>query len=121
MPDFGGLWLLPRYVGLAKAKELIFTGDKIDGEEALKLGISNRVFSQDDLMPESMKFAKKLASGPTTAIGLAKIGIHRGLESGIEAILEYEALAQAIIRTTGDTVEAMNAFLEKREPKFQGK
>lgn len=121
VPDFGGLWLLPRYVGLAKAKELIFTGDKIDGEEALKLGIANRVFSQDDLMPESMKFAKKLANGPTTAIGLAKIGVHRGLESGIEATLEYEALAQAIVRTTGDTVEAMTAFLEKREPTFQGK
>ena len=57
----------------------------------------------------------------TVSIGLAKIGLHRGLESGIEAILEYEALAQALVRTTGDTVEAMTAFLEKREPKFQGK
>ena len=66
-------------------------------------------------------FAKRLASGPTVAIGLAKQGIHRGLESGLDAVLEYEALAQSIIRTTGDAFEAISAFLEKREPDFQGK
>ena len=121
VPDFGGLYLLPRYVGLAKAKELLFTGEKVTSEEALKLGIVNRVLPGDQLMPEAMKFAKQLASGPTVAIGLAKQGVHRGLESGIDAVLEFEALAQSIIRTTSDAYEAISAFLEKREPKFQGK
>ncbi|UCD56924.1 MAG: enoyl-CoA hydratase/isomerase family protein, partial [Candidatus Hydrogenedentota bacterium] len=121
VPDFGGLYLLPRYVGLAKAKELIFTGEKIQGDEALKLGIANRVLPLDQLLPGAMKFAKQMAAGPTVAIALAKLGVHRGLEGGIDAILEYEALAQSLIRTTGDAHEAISAFLEKREPKFQGK
>lgn len=121
VPDFGGLYLLPRYVGMAKAKELLFTGDYVDGEEAVRLGIANRVLPLDDLITEATAFAKRLASGPTVAIGLAKQGVHRGLESGLDAVLEFESLAQAIVRTTGDTVEAITAFLEKREPNFQGK
>jgi 2-(1,2-epoxy-1,2-dihydrophenyl)acetyl-CoA isomerase len=121
VPDFGGLYLLPRYVGLAKAKELLFTGENVDGEEALRLGIANRVLAPDELLPEARAFAKKLASGPTVAIGLAKQGVHRGLESGVDAVLEFESLAQSIIRTTSDAFEAISAFLEKREPDFQGK
>jgi 2-(1,2-epoxy-1,2-dihydrophenyl)acetyl-CoA isomerase len=121
VPDFGGLYLLPLYVGLAKAKELIFTGEKISGDEALKLGIANRALPAKRLMPEARKFAAQLAAGPTVAIGLAKQGIHRGLESGVDAVLEYEALAQSVIRTTSDAFEAISAFLEKREPNFQGK
>ncbi|MBI5117910.1 enoyl-CoA hydratase/isomerase family protein [Candidatus Poribacteria bacterium] len=121
VPDFGGLYLLTRYVGLAKAKELIFTGERVSGDEALKLGIVNRVFTAKRLLPEAMKFARQMAAGPTAAIALAKLGIHRGLDGGMDAVLEYEALAQAVIRTTGDTFEALSAFLEKREPKFQGK
>jgi 2-(1,2-epoxy-1,2-dihydrophenyl)acetyl-CoA isomerase len=121
VPDFGGLFLLPRYVGLAKAKELIFTGDKIFGDQALELGIANRVVPAYQLVPEAMKFAEKMAAGPTVAIGLAKLGLHRGLESGMDALLEYEALAQALVRTTGDTFEAITAFIEKRDPNFQGK
>lgn len=121
VPDFGGLYLLPRYVGLAKAKELVFTGERVSGEEALKLGIANRVFPLDQLVPEALKFAQQMAAGPTVAIALAKQGIHRGLESGIDAVLEYEALAQGLARTTGDAFEALAAFLDKRDPKFQGK
>ena len=121
VPDFGGLYLLPRYVGMAKAKELLFTGDRVEGDEAVRLGIANRSVELDDLLPEATKFARKLASGPTVAIGLAKQGVHRGLESGLDAVLEFESLAQAIVRTTSDTFEAISAFLEKREPKFQGK
>lgn len=121
VPDFGGLYLLPRYVGMSKAKELLFTGDRVDGEEAVRLGIANRSLPLEDLLPEATKFAKQLASGPTVAIGLAKQGVHRGLESGIDAVLEFESLAQAIVRTTDDASEAISAFLEKREPNFQGK
>jgi len=121
VPDFGGLYLLPRYVGMSKAKELLFTGDKIDGEEALRLGIANHVVPLEDLLPKALEFAKKLAGGPTVAIGLAKQGVHRGLESGLDAVLEFEALAQSIIRTTGDAFEAISAFLDKREPDFKGK
>jgi len=121
VPDFGGLYLLPRYVGLSKAKELIFTGDKISGDEALRLGIANRLVPAEELLIEAMQFAKKMAAGPTVALALAKQGIHRGLEGTMDAILEYEGLAQALVRTTGDTFEAISAFLEKREPNFQGK
>lgn len=121
VPDFGGLYLLPRYVGMAKAKELLFTGDRVEGDEAVRLGMANRSLPPGDLLPEATKFAQKLASGPTVAIGLAKQGVHRGLESGLDAVLEFESLAQAIVRTTSDTFEAISAFLEKREPKFQGK
>jgi 2-(1,2-epoxy-1,2-dihydrophenyl)acetyl-CoA isomerase len=121
VPDFGGLYLLTRYVGLAKAKELIFTGEKVSGDEAVKLGLANKVFPAVQLMPKAMKFARQMATGPTAAIALAKLGIHRGLDGGMDAVLEYEALAQAVIRTTGDTFEALSAFLEKREPKFQGR
>jgi 2-(1,2-epoxy-1,2-dihydrophenyl)acetyl-CoA isomerase len=115
------LYLLPRYIGPARAKEYIFTGENIDAEKALEFGIANRLFTAKKLLPESVKFAKQLASGPTVAIGLAKLGILRGLESGVDAVLEYEALAQALIRTTSDAGEAISAFLDKREPKFQGK
>jgi 2-(1,2-epoxy-1,2-dihydrophenyl)acetyl-CoA isomerase len=121
VPDFGGLYLLPRYIGLARAKEFIFTGEKIDSRLAAELGIANRVLPPEELVPEAIKLAERLASGPTVAIGLAKVGILRGLESGLDAVLEYEALAQALIRTTSDATEAITAFLDKREPNFQGR
>ncbi len=121
VPDFGGLYLLPRYVGLAKAKQLIFTGEKVYADEAIKLGLANDVLEADRLLPLTTRFAAQLAAGPTVAIGLAKQGIHRGLESGLDAVLEYESFAQSVIRTTNDAFEAISAFLEKREPKFQGK
>lgn len=121
MTDFGGAYLLPRLVGPAKACELIFTGDIIDSQEAYRIGLVNRLVPQDQLVETTMALARRLAKGPSEAIGLAKFAIYKGLETDLASLLEYEALGQSIISKTEDAMEGVSAFLEKRKPLFKGR
>lgn len=120
-PGFGGTQRLPRLVGSAKAKELIFTGDMIDANEALRIGLVNKVVSQEELMGEAKTLAQKILKNGQIAIRLVKSAINAGLNVPLEKGLAYEAETQGLAFATEDKNEGLNAFLEKRKPNFQGK
>jgi len=121
IPDMNGSLLLPMYVGLNKAKELIFTGDRIDAKEAERIGLVNKVVPEEELMPTAMQLAKKLAEGPPLAIGRAKKLIHEGFRGLFDEMLRKEVLYQAQLYASEDHGEAAMAFLEKRKPVFKGR
>ena len=120
-PDWGGTYFLPRLVGSAKACEMIFSGDIINAEEALQLGLINKLVPHDDLPQATEEFARRFAEGPPVAIGLAKRGIYRNLEADLASALEYETYAQTHCWNTEDAGEGIRAFVEKRPAAFQGK
>lgn len=119
--DAGGSYFLPRAVGLARAKELVFTGRIIDAEEALSMGLINKVVEKENLEKEVFDLAARLAQGPTQALGLAKMLINNGLQADLETALANEAFAQSICMQTEDHREGLAAFLEKRAPQFTGR
>jgi 2-(1,2-epoxy-1,2-dihydrophenyl)acetyl-CoA isomerase len=119
-PDGGGAWLLPRVVGLHKAKELIFFGEDLSAADALHLGIVNKVVPFDDLHDETAAWAAKLATGPTKAIGLSKALLNRSLESDRATAFAEEAMVQEVIMTTHDANEGVAAFRERRDVAFKG-
>ena len=119
-PDWGGTWLLPRLVGMAKAMELILFGDVIPAEEAHRLGIVNKVVPHEDFAAEAADWARRLAEGPPIAMGLAKRGVYRNLAADLASALEYETFAQQIAWASEDAEEGIRAFVEKRHPKFKG-
>jgi enoyl-CoA hydratase/carnithine racemase len=121
LPDGGGTFFLPRLVGLAKAAEMIFTGEAIEALEAQRIGLINRAVPTQDLIKSAQELADKLARGPMLAIGLAKEAIWRNLSQDIDSALKLEAQSQKACLESEDHREAVNAFLEKRDPRFRGK
>jgi 2-(1,2-epoxy-1,2-dihydrophenyl)acetyl-CoA isomerase len=121
VPDSGSSFFLPRLVGLGKALEMAFLGDEVSAEEALRLGLVNRVVSADDLESATRELALRLAKGPTKAIGLAKRAMNRALTMDLEPLLEYETHGQEIAGATADHKEGIAAFTEKRTANFTGK
>lgn len=121
LPGGGGTQRLPRLVGAGKAKELIFSGDFISAEEALRIGLVNKVVPADQLMSEAKKMAKKFAGKGAVALGLAKSCINEGLKVDLETGLQYEHKCFSLLFATEDQKEGMQAFMEKRKPNFQGK
>ena len=121
VPGDGGCYYLPRIVGVAKALELIWTGDFMDAQEALRLGYVSRVVPADELMPAVRDFARRLAEGPAVAIQLAKRLVYRGLEASLPEALEEATQAMAIAQSTEDAREGPRAFVERRPPKFKGR
>lgn len=120
-PDWGGTYFLPRLVGMAKACEMIFTGDMIDAPEALRLGIVSAVYPPEELMPAVRELAGKIAAGPPVAIRLAKRALYHGEGVDLRSALEFETFAQNICSETEDAREGIRAFVEKRPPSFQGR
>jgi 2-(1,2-epoxy-1,2-dihydrophenyl)acetyl-CoA isomerase len=120
VPDGAGCWLLPRLVGLRKAKELMLLGDDVPADEALRLGLVNRVVPAAELEAAAGEWATRLAAGPTRALGLMKGLLNRSLDSDRAAALRDEALAQELNMTTHDANEGVAAFVERREPAFRG-
>ena len=120
-PDWGGTYFLPRIVGVAKACELIFTGESIDATKALELGIVNAVVAPEALLDEAHKLARRIADGPPVAIALAKRAIYRSEQVDLRGALEFETFAQNVCRETEDAKEGIKAFLEKRPPMFRGR
>lgn len=119
--DYGGAWLLPRLVGLHRAKELAFFGEVVPAAEAERLGLVNRVVPADELDTVVADWARRLAAGPPIALGQIKRMMNRAFETSFAAQLDAESTAQAHLFTTADTAEAMGAFFEKRDPDFQGR
>ena len=116
--DMGAAYLLPRVVGLAKATELLYTGDFIEAVEAEKLGLYNRVVGSEELETVTREFAERLARGPAFALAMTKEMLNREMDVSPDAALELEAQAQAICMQHPDYREAYEAFVEKREAKF---
>lgn len=121
IPVLGGMFLLPKIVGLTKATEMIFTGELIDAQEAHKIGLINKVVADDQLHEEGLRMANKLASGPPLALSIAKNGINRGLDGLLSHELLHAVYLQASCFKTDDFKEGLTAFLEKRKPNFKGK
>ncbi len=120
MPDAGGAYLLPRIVGLPKAKELMFLGDDLSADEALRIGLANRVVPADQLSAEVDELATRLAAGPTKAIAMTKWLLNRSFESSRQTSFDEEAMAQELVNTTADAAEGMTAFMERRSATFTG-
>src|SRR5205085_10386761 len=114
-------YLLPRVIGLAKAKELVFFGDDVPAEEALQIGLITRVVPAEQLLAAARECAERLATGPTYAIGMSKRLLNRSLEVDMETALDDEAMAQSLVTQSEDTKEGMLSFMEKRPPKFTGR
>ncbi|MBN1664002.1 MAG: enoyl-CoA hydratase/isomerase family protein [Deltaproteobacteria bacterium] len=119
--DAGGTFFLPRLVGMAKAKELMFTGEAVNAPQALAMGLVSRVVPDDKLMDEAMETARKLAKGPTRAIGMIKSMLNRSYETDLGTALDREAALQGIAVSTKDVMEGVSAFLQKKAPDFKGK
>jgi 2-(1,2-epoxy-1,2-dihydrophenyl)acetyl-CoA isomerase len=118
--DGGGTWLLPRLVGMARAKELVFTGDVLDAAEALRIGLVNRVVPAPELEAATRALAEKIAAGPPLALRLDKQALNRAAATDLAAALEVEAFAQGLAVASDDHQEGVAAFFDKRPPKFKG-
>jgi len=121
VPDSASTFFLPRLAGYAKAFELAALGNEITADEALRIGIVNRVVADADFQHESEKILERFAAGPTRAYSLIKKLLIRSSRSSLEESLEYETLAQEIAGRTEDSREAIKSFIEKRTPVFKGK
>ena len=121
VPDGGGTWLLPRLVGMARAKELIFTADVIDAAHALSIGLVNRVVPVTELAATTRALAEKIAAGPPAVLRLAKHMVNTAAASDLAAALDREAYSQAIAIAGEDHQEGLRAFFEKRAPRFTGR
>jgi len=120
IPDLGSTYFLPRIVGMEKALDLMLSGEVINAEEALRIGLVGRVIPHEQLMATAKELATKIAAGPSVAVELTKRGLRRALNNDLRTQLDYESYAQNLCRKTEDHKEAVQAFKEKRKPKFRG-
>lgn len=123
VPDLGILYLLPRIVGLVRAKEIMMQGERISAEQAHAMGMLNEVVDGDAsaLMDRAMAIARRLCEAGPLALAMTKRLLHLGLNTDWKGLLEYEALAQAALKHTEDHQEGVNAFLERRSPQYKGR
>jgi 2-(1,2-epoxy-1,2-dihydrophenyl)acetyl-CoA isomerase len=119
--DNGASWLLPRLVGMARAKEIALFGGMWSGPEALAMGLVNRVLPVAELDAFVDEWATTLAAGPPLALSMTKTLLHASAQSSMEQAVENEARCQSLNFSTSDTAEAMLAFAQKREPVFTGR
>lgn len=116
----GVTYLLPRLVGLAKARELVFLGERIKGEEAVRIGLANRVFPDDGFLDAAREFAQRIASKAPFSMQLAKEHLNMAAERTLDAALTAELEGMMFVGTTRDWQEGIDAFAEKRTPVFKG-
>jgi 2-(1,2-epoxy-1,2-dihydrophenyl)acetyl-CoA isomerase len=119
--DFGGSWILPRRVGLHRAKELALLAEIISAADAYEMGLVNRVLADDELDAFVDDWAARLAAGPPIALAMSKRLLNNSLQVTLEEALDDEGLSQTVNFSTRDTAEAMAAFVAKRDPSFEGR
>ena len=120
MPDGGGAYLLPRLVGVARAKELLFLGDDLPAADAAALGLVNRVVPPGELESAVTELAHRLAAGPTRALALTKCLVNRSLDSDRAEAFADEAWAQELNMGTADAQEGVASFVERRDASYRG-
>ena len=120
VPDGGAIYFLTQHLGLLRAKELVYSGRRIDAQEALALGLVSRVVADDQLDQIALAHARELASGPSFALGMAKKMFKMMYQPNLEALLDAEAWAQGLALQTDDHQEGVQAFFDKRPPQFKG-
>jgi enoyl-CoA hydratase len=121
IPGSGGTQRLPRLIGIAKAKELLFMGETVNGEEAARIGLVNKVVAKEGLLEEAKTWAKRLASKPAVALGLLKKTINNGINMDLQSALTYESDCFVVTYVSDDGREGFQAFMEKRKPDFTDK
>lgn len=119
--DCGITYHLPRLVGERKALELLLLGERVDAQEAARIGLVNRLVARDELEEASERFVRRLADGPTTGIGLTKHLVRQSFDTSLEEQLMAEATASAKAIGTADHLEGVRSFLERRKPRFVGR
>jgi 2-(1,2-epoxy-1,2-dihydrophenyl)acetyl-CoA isomerase len=121
LPDGAGAYLLPRLIGMQRAKELVLLGDRLSASEAYRYGMVNRVVPQEDLEAASVELASRLAQGPTIALGMAKRLLNRTLDIDRETALFEESMAQELVTRTEDAKEGIESFVQRRPASFTGR
>lgn len=120
IPGDGGAWFLPRLVGPARAAEMTLTGDRVDAKTALEWGLVSRVVAPEDLMSEARALADRVAANPPHAVRMAKKLLKESDGSNLSSLLELSAAMQPLAHHAPDHAEAIDAFLDKRDPTFTG-
>lgn len=120
IPGAGGTQRLPRLIGLGKAKELIYTAQRVDAYEAKEIGLVEYVVPKEELLQKAMEIADRIADNGPIAVAQAKIAINKGMEVDLQTGLELEQMAYAMTIPTEDRIEGLTAFKEKRKPQYKG-
>lgn len=121
IPGGGGTQRLPRLIGMGRAKELLYTADRIDAQEAYRIGLANKVVPVESLMDEARAIAAKIVNLPAVAMKMNKLAVNEGIDMSLHSALTHESRCFEILFSTEDQKEGVKAFMEKREPKFVGR
>jgi len=119
-PGFGAAWLYPRAMGLAKAMEMLFTGDMLTAEDAMRTGMLNKLSSPDKLETETLAMVRKIVDGPPVAIRLMKSQVYKGMGTDLPTALDEAAVCESITLASKDHIEGITSFREKSPPCFKG-